>query len=199
MLYFDEKGLAKSQRIIIKRFETIEREPMDKINGIIVHQTGGDTAASSFNSYRNKGANGAHFLIDKEGIIYQTASVFKATWHVGKIKSRCYIEKKCKPAEVATIKKMLNKYKLLSDTEKLKPPQERYPANFDSIGIEIVGRPVSGKGENTVYETVNDNQNSALKWLITEICHSLKVPVTEIFRHPDVSYKVQTEAKTAEW
>lgn len=40
MLYIDDNGLVKSNRITIKRFSKIERDPMDKVNGIIVHQTG---------------------------------------------------------------------------------------------------------------------------------------------------------------
>lgn len=172
---------------------------MDKVNGIVVHQTGGSTAESAFNSYQSAGANGAHFLIDKEGKIYQTASLFKVTNHVGNIRSRCYMEKKCTPSEISTIRPFLNKYKKLSHLEQKKSYPERYPANFDSLGIEIVGKPVSGEGENAIYETVNDAQNSALKWLIYELSDTLKISMSEVFRHPEVSYKVKTEAGTAKW
>jgi N-acetyl-anhydromuramyl-L-alanine amidase AmpD len=199
MLFVDKNGLVDAERIIVKRFSTIERGKLDKVNGIVVHQTGGSTAESSFNSYKNTGANGAHFLIDKDGTIYQTASVFKVTNHVGNIRSRCYMEKTCTPSEISTIKPLLNKYKQLSRLEQKKPYPERYPANFDSLGIEIVGKPTSGEGENAVYEKVNDAQNSSLRWLIAELTDTLKVSMTEIFRHPEVSYKVKTEAGTARW
>lgn len=199
MLFVDKNGLVDAERIIVKRFRTIERGKLDKVNGIVVHQTGGSTAQSAFSSYENAGANGAHFLIDKEGNIYQTASVFNVTNHVGNIRSRCYMEKKCQPSEFSTIKPLLNKYKQLSRLEQKKPYPQRYPANFDSLGIEIVGKPVSGEGENAVYETVNDAQNSALKWLIAELSETLEISMTEVFRHPEVSYKVKTEAGTAQW
>ncbi len=199
MLFVDKNGLVDAERIIVKIFSTIERGNLDKVNGIVVHQTGGSTAESSFNSYKNTGANGAHFLIDKDGTIYQTASVFKVTNHVGNIRSRCYMEKKCTPSEISTIKPLLNKYKQLSRLEQKKPYPERYPANFDSLGIEIVGKPTSGEGENAVYEKVNDAQNSSLRWLVAELTDTLKVSMTEIFRHPEVSYKVKTEAGTARW
>jgi len=199
MLFVDKNGLVDAERIIIKRFSTIERGKLDKVNGIVVHQTGGSTAESSFNSYKHTGANGAHFLIDKDGNIYQTASVFKVTNHVVNIRSRCYMEKTCTPSEIATIKPLLNKYKQLSRLEQKKPYPERYPANFDSLGIEIVGKPDSGEGENAVYEKVNEAQNSSLRWLVAELTDTLKVPMTEIFRHPEVSYKVKTEAGTARW
>lgn len=137
MLFVNRNGLVDAERIIVKIFSTIERGKMDKVNGIIVHQTGGSTAESAFNSYKHPGANGAHFLIDKDGTIYQTASVFRVTNHVGNIRSRCYMEKTCKPAEIATIKPFLHKYKQLSRLEQKKPYPNRYPANVDSLGIRL--------------------------------------------------------------
>jgi len=199
MLFVDKNGLVDATRISVKRFRTIERRDMDQVNGIVVHQTGGSTAESAFNSYQSAGANGAHFLIDKEGKIYQTASLFKVTNHVGNIRSRCYMEKKCTPSEISTIRPFLNKYKKLSHLEQKKSYPERYPANFDSLGIEVVGKPVSGEGENAIYETVNDAQNSALKWLVYELSDTLKISMSEVFRHPEVSYKVKTEAGTEKW
>ncbi|TDS90489.1 peptidoglycan recognition protein family protein [Erwinia rhapontici] len=199
MLFVDKNGLVDATRISVKRFRTIERGDMDQVNGIVVHQTGGSTAESAFNSYQSAGANGAHFLIDKEGKIYQTASLFKVTNHVGNIRSRCYMEKKCTPSEISTIRPFLNKYKKLSHLEQKKSYPERYPANFDSLGIEVVGKPVSGEGENAIYETVNDAQNSALKWLVYELSDTLKISMSEVFRHPEVSYKVKTEAGTVKW
>lgn len=62
-----------------------------------------------------------------------------------------------------------------------------------------MGKPVSGEGENAIYETVNDAQNSALKWLVYELSDTLKISMSEVFRHPEVSYKVKTEAGTAKW
>ena len=64
---------------------------MEHLNGIVVHQTGGATVSSTFNSYSNTAhvPNGAHFLIDKDGTIYQTASLHRMTNHIGKLQSRC--------------------------------------------------------------------------------------------------------------
>jgi N-acetyl-anhydromuramyl-L-alanine amidase AmpD len=58
---------------------TIERGEMKIVRGIIVHHTGGSTAASSLESYKNPRANGAHFLIERDGTIYQTAPLGAAT------------------------------------------------------------------------------------------------------------------------
>jgi N-acetyl-anhydromuramyl-L-alanine amidase AmpD len=80
---------------------------------------------------------------------------------------------------------------------------QRYPSNEDSVGIEIVGAVVVGKGlnpaEHGIYEPVNEQQNASLRWLIAELASTFGIPMTEIFRHPVVSRKNPTEAKSASW
>lgn len=205
-MYIDEDGYVFDDRIERKIFKSIEQEPLDKINGIVVHQTDSPTAQSTFNSYSNKSANGAHFLIDKDGEIYQTASIFKVTWHVGLMQSRCYLKKTCQPTEVRLLslhkkafwKKVIAKE--ISDIEKAKDFPERFPANSDSIGIEIVGLAVKTEGKtDLVYETVNDRQNESLKWLIKELVSEFNVPMSEVYRHPEIGRKNMTEASTAVW
>lgn len=201
MLYIDGNGLVKSNRIKIKIFNNIEQGRMDKINGIIVHQTDTPEASQVFNSYSHPKSNGAHFLIDRDGTIYQTASLLKITWHVGKMKSRCLVTKKCEPAELkrmADLEKKLTA-KGFSDIEKIKPFPERYPANVDSIGIEIVGKAQKENDQDPVYETVNNQQNSALKWLVSELLETLDISASEVYKHPDVARKNKTEASTASW
>jgi len=104
MLQIDKDGVVINPRIKPKRKKTLEQGEMKTIHGIIVHQTGGSTAQSTFNSYESSSANGAHFLIDKDGTIYQTASLYQKTLHVGKLKSRCVLEKRCAPAELKALK-----------------------------------------------------------------------------------------------
>jgi N-acetyl-anhydromuramyl-L-alanine amidase AmpD len=87
--------------------------------------------------------------------------------------------------------------------EMAKHVPQRYPSNEDSIGIEIVGAVVAAKGQNPaeqgVYETVNEQQNASLHWLIAELTSTFGVPISEIFRHPVVSRKNPTEAESALW
>jgi N-acetyl-anhydromuramyl-L-alanine amidase AmpD len=199
MLFISKQGYVDADRINIKIFHTIERRPMDKVNGIVVHQTGGSTAQSTFNSYQSVGANGAHFLIDKDGTIYQTASLRKTTDHVGKLKSKCLVKKTCSPIEFKKVFSMRNKYMELSRFESRKKFPDRYPDNSDSIGVELVGGIASGAGGNLIYEQVTDQQNDSLRWLVSELTDTLGVSMREIYRHPDLSYKVETEAKTAKW
>ncbi len=101
MLHIDEQGMIVNAGIMPRRFTQIERQPLQQVQGIIVHQTGSGSAASTFNSYTHANANGAHFLIDKDGTIYQTASIKKRTHHVGPLLARCLAELRCKPAAFA--------------------------------------------------------------------------------------------------
>lgn len=193
MLVLDKDGMVLDSRVRAARQSTIERADMPKVNGIIVHQTGGSTAASSLSSYRNAGASGAHFLVDRDGTIYQTASMYKKTWHVGKLKARCLVEQRCTPVELAALKKFNPTAE--NKQEKAKQVPDRYPSNDDSVGIELVGKVLA----NGVYEAVTAAQNTSLRWLVTEIQTTLSVAVTEVFRHPEVSRKNPSEARSAKW
>ncbi|MEK6352504.1 MAG: peptidoglycan recognition family protein [Burkholderia cenocepacia] len=204
MLFISKQGHVDAERIQVKIFSEIERSPMNKVNGIVVHQTDSPTAESTFNSYRKKGANGAHFLIDKDGTIYQTASLLKRTNHVGKLKSRCIITHECPAAELKIASGMEHKYTKLSIHEHKKTWPNRYPSNNDSIGIELVGeshdKDVPGTNrKEKVYEDVTEKQNSSLQWLIKELTETLYISSQEIYRHPQLSYKTPTEAATARW
>jgi N-acetyl-anhydromuramyl-L-alanine amidase AmpD len=185
--------MVQDPRVRAARQATIERGDMAKVNGIIVHQTGGSTAASSLSSYKNAGASGAHFLIDRDGTVYQTASMFKKTWHVGKLKARCLVEQRCTPVELAALKKFNPTAENVQ--EKAKQVPDRYPSNDDSVGIELVGKVLA----NGVYDAVTADQNTSLRWLVSEIQTTLGAAVTEVFRHPEVSRKNPSEAQSAKW
>jgi N-acetyl-anhydromuramyl-L-alanine amidase AmpD len=148
-LFISRGGIVDAERIKVKIFSTIERGKLDAVNGIVVHQTNSPTAQGAFNSYANtkgsKPPNGAHFLIDKDGQIYQTASLFRVTNQVGFLQSRCVITQKCTPTELKSAS-ALEKTKGNSEraeaihaNEKVKKWPSRYPSNADAIGIEIVG------------------------------------------------------------
>jgi N-acetyl-anhydromuramyl-L-alanine amidase AmpD len=197
----DQNGLLRDLRVRPKISSTIERGEMAAIHGIIVHQTDSMTAQSTLDSYKKAGANGAHFLIDKDGTIYQTASLHRQTWHVGKLKARCLVEKSCSPTDIKAYRRFDPPGMHARESVKVVP--QRYPSNVDSIGIELVGKalPVDPKQPDgpSVYEVVTDAQNESLKWLIDNLTHLLGVPMTEVFRHPDASWKNLSEASTAKW
>jgi N-acetyl-anhydromuramyl-L-alanine amidase AmpD len=103
MLHIDSQGYILDERVKRTPRPLIEHGILHRINGIIVHQTGGASGASSLSSYTLQNANGAHFLIDKDGTIYQVASLQRQTWHVGKLRSRCVAEHRCTPTELRAL------------------------------------------------------------------------------------------------
>ena len=138
-LKIDSDGIVQDARVTQAIHSTIEHGPMPRVNGIIVHQTGGASALSALSGYKQLGADGAHFLIDKDGTVYQTASVFKVTHHVGQLKARCMSEMRCTPTELAALKgKGVGVG--IGRVEAKKQWPDRFPGNSDSIGIEIVGQ-----------------------------------------------------------
>jgi N-acetyl-anhydromuramyl-L-alanine amidase AmpD len=201
MLHLDSQGYVLNARVQRTPRPLIEHGALQRISGIIVHQTGGASGASSLSSYTMQNANGAHFLIDKDGTIYQTASLFRQTWHVGKLRARCLAEHRCSSTELHALRHFSPRAEHRMETAKHVP--QRYPSNEDSVGIEIVGAVVAGRGQNSAeqgtYETVNAQQNASLRWLISELTSTFSIPMTEIFRHPVVSCKNPTEAESALW
>lgn len=199
MLEIDKAGKVSNPKIRDAISPHIEHGTMPVVQGIIVHQTDSSTAQSSLNSYANPQSNGAHFLIDKDGTIYQTASVYKSTWHVGRLRSRCLAEMTCAPAELKLAQKWDPRGE--NSREQAKKVPDRYPSNDDSIGIELVGRSSPGATDKSprIFEAVTPEQNASLKWLVGELREALNVPLTEIYRHPVVSRKTPSEAETASW
>lgn len=101
MLYITKDGhVDAGARIKLKIISNIEGGNLGQVNGIIVHQTGGSTAEGAFSSYQKPKANGAHFLIDRDGQIYQTASLYRDTHHVGTLRSRCIETHNCSASEL---------------------------------------------------------------------------------------------------
>ena len=193
MLTIDKDGKVISARITQHIVSTLGKGPLGTVHGIVVHQTGGSNAQSAFSGYVAR-PYGTHFLIDKDGTIYQTASLLYYTSHVGKLRARCVAEHRCTPVEMKTYAKF--NPTLENKLESAKSAPDRYPGNKDSIGIELVGEVVAGTD---TYVAVTDAQNDSLKWLVSELAMTFHVPMTEVFRHPQLSRKNATEASTAKW
>lgn len=210
----DKHGMISHARVRHARSPQIERgKRAGAITGIVVHQTDADTLASSLNSYRNSKANGAHFLIDKDGTIYQTAAIYQRTNHVGPLKAKCLRTWKC------TLRSYANMgVEGMHRIEMQKAPGDRYPSNMDAIGIEMVGRarlpegfqptlqqrkrnltPEEIRGESAIFPTPTAAQNQSLSWLVGVLRDSIQIASSEVFRHPEVSRKNPTEAQGANW
>jgi N-acetyl-anhydromuramyl-L-alanine amidase AmpD len=75
-------GFVSSDRIEKHRILNLERGPISKdINGIILHRTVSTNTSSPLASFGLKGV-GTHFLVGKDGKIFQTASLNFRTSHL---------------------------------------------------------------------------------------------------------------------
>ena len=213
-VHIDTDGMIIHARVRNARSLAIERgRRLTPITGVIVHQTDADTSASSLSSYTRPKANGAHFLIDTDGTIYQTAAIYQRTNHVGPLKARCLAWGALKPCASDYAKPGVD---AMHRIEMRKPASDRYPSNMEAIGIEMVGRarlPLGFKdpdlrkkrsaeqlrGEFGVYDMPTAAQNQSLSWLVKVLEESMQIAPGEVFRHPLVSRKNKTEAQGANW
>jgi N-acetyl-anhydromuramyl-L-alanine amidase AmpD len=196
-------GKLVSSKVTDKNFSKIEKGSLAAVHALIIHQTGATTAASSFSSYES-GKAGAHFLIDSDGTIYQTARVNQKCWHIGNVRSRCYENKSCTPDEFKAVKSILFRkgtgytvrLRKLTEHEATKDYPATYPTNSDAIGIELVG----GFDDKThKYATVTKQQNDSLAWLVATLSAVFKLADSDVYKHPQVSYKQPSEAASASW
>lgn len=199
MLNITSEGICVDGRIIVRRYLNLEHGRLDKVVALVLHQTDSSTAQQTFNSYISS-QHGAHFLVDKNGQIYQTASLLMRCYHVGKhIRSKCLeIDKpSCDSAAMAKMLAMSfsNHVKAIDAHERAKSYPLRYPVNGDSIGIEIVGKSIDDK----TYEKITSEQNTSVQWLTGELYSHFSISSSDVYRHPEVSYKNRGEAASAVW
>lgn len=196
-------GKLIHQRVIDKVNSKIEKGSLGAVHAIVVHQTGGATAESALGSY-DAGSNGAHFLIDKDGAIYQTARTDQKCWHVGNIRSRCAEMKSCSADELKAINALLFKkgesysvrIRNVSQHEADKSYPDRYPTNEDSLGIEIVG---AFNAKSDSYDSVNPQQNASLAWPVSALESRFSLSAGDVYTHGAIGYKQPSEGSTAQW
>lgn len=193
------QGMLVDARVHHRRFAVIEHGPLSRPKAIVVHQTDSSNTASTLSAYAQQ-ATGAHFLIGKDGQIYQTASLNKQCYHVGKlIKSKCLTLNivGCRTPQMVKALAIsgIERFKAIDAIERGKGYPDRYPVNADSVGIELVGRHL----DDATYEPVTGAQAMSLQWLIDALYANLGLGASDVFRHPEVSYRNPGEARSATW
>lgn len=174
-----------------------------------MHQTGDTARVPAINIIRywaRTRGSGTHFIIDRNGTIYQTASIKSQCYHVGKLRPRCKLPASEDPARPSPAPSCPYPYygpsmtsaqrDQISAAEAARSVPARFPANADSIGIEVVG---AAPPPGTKYEIATDAQNLSLKWLVQSLIVTFKIDRREVWRHPVVSYKQAEEAKSCRW
>ena len=198
-------GVIKNQPVKIetKIIPNLEHGILGKINSIVIHRTAAPTAESTLNAWKTK-KSGAHFLINKNGKIYQTARLDKICWHMGLVVSKCRLEKTCTKKDGAVIKSILHgsggwsdKFKKIVKHERKKKYPDRYPMNSDSIGIELVGVYL-GSGDKGPFEKMTQSQASSFLWLVTELLQKYNLSFgDDIYAHGEVARKKVNEGVDA--
>jgi N-acetyl-anhydromuramyl-L-alanine amidase AmpD len=163
----------------------------------VLHQTNSSTASATLAAYIFR-STGAHFLIDPDGQIIQTASIARVCHYVGPIKSRCYETATCSPQEKKVLDAIVNgpgsrdqKRMAVNNHERAKSVPYRYPSNYDSLGIEVSG---SFDEKTKHYQTPSTAQNLSAIWLIGELLSAFSLTRSDVYRHPQLSYKENDEA-----
>jgi hypothetical protein len=203
---------AQDGKVVVQVFPNLNQGIRAATHGIVLHQTGG-TTANVLAGYKNTSV-GAHFLIAKDGTVYQTAGLDQKANHVGKLRPKGYeptagggnkrVDAELDAYSKGILDKMEKKQisfkdgvKLLSDHELTKPygndPKDastRMPSNSDSIGIEFEGL----VGKDGKYEPLSDAQKKAGAALVQFLETKYNLGPADVYRHPELSYKDYTEA-----
>jgi N-acetyl-anhydromuramyl-L-alanine amidase AmpD len=199
-----KNGLINDPKVKVHLVGVLSHGNLKSIDAIVLHQTDSDTAESTLAKYAaGSSGTGAHFLIGKDGTIYQTLSISKKAWHVGKLRSRCLETHSCAPDEKKVLDQLAKTNQghysrfvsSVNRREMQKKYPQRYPGNDDAIGIEIVGKSLPDGS----YEKLTAAERASSQWLISGLLEALKLTRTDVYRHPEVSYKQKGEAADAVW
>lgn len=187
--FLQEYNIAQSTSLQVKIFPKLEHGQLSDVKAIVLHRTGSSSAQSTFSHYAQQSL-GAHYLIDTDGTIYQTAGLGKKTAHVGEIKSKCFAKTSCETAEqnlLQTLQRLTGgrKKHAVHDLEKNKHYPDRYPMNEDSIGIEVVGM----YNEQTGYGPPTDEQLESVKKLVEVLKEQFSLTNDDVYAHTLIATK----------
>lgn len=196
-----EDGKLIDKKVKHQIYAPLEHGDIKRIRAIVLHRTDSSTGASTLKAYETGATrgNGAHFLIDKDGKIYQTARLTKVCWHVGLLLPRCQMDKTCDPHELKTINALLHERGLKFSTrakniaarEARKPYPLRYPSNDDAFGVEVVGKfwPAQAR-----FDAPTLSQLASVKWLVDTLVRAYGLDLrSDIYAHGAIARKEQVE------
>ncbi|MGQ4661467.1 N-acetylmuramoyl-L-alanine amidase [Lysobacter sp. F6437] len=189
-VYVDEHGYVQNAGFVFKPIAALEHGRLQGPRAIVMHRTVSSTARSSLNAFRR--GIGTHFLIGKDGLIYQTASLLEKTHHVGPIRSRCYEEGTCDAREQATIESLERReaYRAVHDHDKAKPYPERFPMNEDSVGIEVVAMYAAATRQ---WDPPTTEQSESIAQLVQILQKQYSLTDADVYEHDRISRKTTGE------
>jgi len=75
-----QSGKLIDSRVELTLHPSLERDDLPKVTSIVLHRTASGSAISTLGAYAGGQQNGAHFLIDVEGKVYQSCVGWSINW-----------------------------------------------------------------------------------------------------------------------
>lgn len=187
--YVNDDGYIEGADIIFDKIPHIERPLPGKFNAIILHRTANENHKSVISGFREPlNLLGTHFVISRKGDIYQCASLFKHTNHIGPIRMRAIYEMRATQKEW-----LLYKGKTAianSATEMKKEYPDRFPINQDAIGIEVAANYNENKKE---WQVATEEQLKAVAKLVPMLQNIFQLTDDDLYQHQHISAKKSKE------
>lgn len=157
---------------------------------IVLHRTGGSTASGAISAFKSSGI-GTHFVVDKDGTVYQTLRLSSFGWHVGKIKAKCKELGTCTKDDREKLDRFGWNPQAISNYEtRHKEYPDRYPTSEESIGVEVVGKFDSVVSR---WDEATDKQLESVRKLVECLKEHYKFSSADIYQHDEISYKTVGE------
>ena len=84
-VYVGKNGYIQNAGYVIQPVAALENGRIDGPKAIVLHRTDSTTAEGTMRGFQR--GVGTHFLVGKDGTVFQAASLARKTAHVGKIRS----------------------------------------------------------------------------------------------------------------
>lgn len=196
VIYVDSEGYIRNAKVIVDPIPELNKGDINVINAVVLHRTFSATKESALSSF--KSGIGAHFLIDKNGDIYQTAHLSMYVYHIGYIQARCENEKTCTSTDKEKLdeikkqknKKISEKFKEIHEYEILKNYPIRYPYNGDAVGIEVVAM---YDDKTKKWEVPTTKQKKSVNYLVDILRNIYELSEKDVYEHDKIGHKTLGE------
>lgn len=192
-VYVGQNGYVQNAGFTQHVISRLERGAIDGPRAIVMHRTVSPTARSTLNAWEAGPGNvGTHFLIDKDGTVYQTASLKMYTAHVGNLRARSVEEGTSSSEEREAVRRWERggRYRAVHDHEKSKPYPQRFPMNEDSVGIEVVAMYDAVLSQ---WDPPTPDQSKSILHLVRILKKSYGLQDADVYEHDRISRKTPGE------
>lgn len=161
-------GMISNPLIVSNRISRVESGPGAPLKlGVVLHRTVSSSAKGTLGSFASTGS-GTHFLVGKDGTIYQTASLNKGTFHF-------------RP-DLQTSQFQLTRANTIS-IEVVGMP-------LDANGkVTLIGKKV------VTWEPLTEAQVKSVAFLVNSLVSTFGLTNNDIFNHEDIQSKAKNEGR----